>query len=276
MNREEVVRRLQELAQKLGKETLTQQDIRRSSYISEYWIRKHFKTLASALEAAGLQPSKLAIAMATSNDELLDYLADLQRRLHRQPTGADIDRDGRFSRVIFRKRFGSMQEALRRLKDRTLDQQLSAGRFEAGPAAEYLVVAELLYRGFNANRLPVDTGIDIIALKGNKAFNIQVKNISFKEGKPGNVAITVSAYERHRASDVYYIFVLNREHDRHFLILPFHKIDELIDNRVIQSKDRAPNKYRFNVLWHEDRVYINELSERAEVTIHLDAWEKIV
>ena len=134
----------------------------------------------------------------------------------------------------------------------------------------------MLYRGFNANVLPVDRGIDIVALKEGKTFSIQVKDVSFENDESGKVAITVSAYRRHRASDVYYIFVLNREQARHFLILPFHKVDELIDSGVILTRDPAMKKYRFDVLWYEGQVYINEVSERAAVTSHLNAWEKIV
>lgn len=276
MDQQEVIRRLRELAQELGKNTLTQQDLRTSQHISSYWIRKHFINLASALEAAGLQPSKLAKAMATSDDELLDYLADLERQLGRKPTTTDVDRDGNFSQAIFRNRFGSVPEAVRRLRDRARVQQLSSGRLATGAAAEYLVVSELLYRGFNANFLPVDTGIDIVALRGDRAFNIQVKNVSLEKGKSGEVAITVSAFERHRSSDVYYIFVLNWEQRRDFLILPFQKVDELIDSGVIRIKDSAAKKYRFHVLWCEDRVYINDVSERAEVTHYLHGWDKIV
>jgi hypothetical protein len=100
MNRKELIRSLRELAQELGKDTLTQKDIKESE-ISTYWVRKHFRTMASAMEAAGLQPSKLARSMATSDEELLDYLDDLQRRLGQRPTYLDIDREGRFSQRIF-------------------------------------------------------------------------------------------------------------------------------------------------------------------------------
>jgi SMC interacting uncharacterized protein involved in chromosome segregation len=117
MNREELIRKLQELAQELGKETLTQKDIK-ASEISVYWIGKHFGNMASALEAAGLQPSKLAKSMATSDDELLDYLDDLQRRLGQRPTYLDIDRGGRFSQRIFTGRFGSLENALSQLRER--------------------------------------------------------------------------------------------------------------------------------------------------------------
>jgi len=117
MDREVLLRKLGELAQELGKDTLTQRDIKESE-ISTYWIGKHFRHLASALEAAGLQPSKLAKSMATSNDELLDYLDDLQRRLGRRPIELDIDREGRFSHGIFSSRFGSLDGALAQLKER--------------------------------------------------------------------------------------------------------------------------------------------------------------
>jgi len=275
MDKEGVIKGLRQLAQELGKQTLTQKDIRASKYVSEYWIRHYFRSLASALEAASLQPSKLAKAMATSDDELLDYLTDLQRRLQKEPTIADIDRDGKFSHRVF-KRFGSLRDALWQLKERERNRQLLAGKDEKGVAAEYLVVAELLHRGFNANFLPVDRGIDIVALKEGKTFSIQVKNVSFERGRSGKVAITVSAYKRYRASDVYYVFVLDLQPTRRFLVLPFHKVEELIEIDVIPANDPAAKKYQFEVLCKGDRIYISEANERAEVTGHLDAWEKIV
>jgi hypothetical protein len=117
MNREELIRSLRELAQELGKDTLTQKDIK-DSEISVYWVRKHFRNMAFAMEAAGLQPSRLARSMVTSDDELLDYLDDLQRRLGRRPIELDIDKEGRFSHGIFSSRFGSLDGALAQLKER--------------------------------------------------------------------------------------------------------------------------------------------------------------
>jgi uncharacterized protein (TIGR02391 family) len=117
MERDEVLRGLRKLAKELGKETLTSKDIRESS-LSMYWVRMYFDHLADALEAAGLQPTPLARSMAATDDDLLDYLADLQNRLGRPPRIVDLDRDGKYGQRVFYARFGSPREALARLKER--------------------------------------------------------------------------------------------------------------------------------------------------------------
>jgi hypothetical protein len=44
-----------------------------------------------------------------------------------------------------------------------------------GSAGEHSVLSELLFRGYNASIMSVDEGLDIVATKNNKLFNIQVK-----------------------------------------------------------------------------------------------------
>jgi hypothetical protein len=44
-----------------------------------------------------------------------------------------------------------------------------------GKAGEHRVVSELLFRDYNASIMSVDEGLDIVATKDNKLFNIQVK-----------------------------------------------------------------------------------------------------
>ena len=47
----------------------------------------------------------------------------------------------------------------------SVDKSQLKSRFYYGNAAEYLVVAELLFRGYNAQKLPVDEGLDVFAVK---------------------------------------------------------------------------------------------------------------
>lgn len=44
-----------------------------------------------------------------------------------------------------------------------------------GKAGEHFVVSELLFRGYNASIMNVDEGLDIVATKEGKLYNIQVK-----------------------------------------------------------------------------------------------------
>lgn len=52
-----------------------------------------------------------------------------------------------------------------------------------GRAGECAVMSELLYRGYNANRMMVDEGVDIIAEKNNIYYYIQVKTTSVRDGR---------------------------------------------------------------------------------------------
>ena len=54
----------------------------------------------------------------------------------------------------------------------------SEGAFASGftgKAGEHLVCSELFFRGFNASIMSVDVGMDIVAVKENQLFGIQVK-----------------------------------------------------------------------------------------------------
>lgn len=52
-----------------------------------------------------------------------------------------------------------------------------------GAAGETAVISELLFREYNANRMMVDKGIDIVATKDNVYKYIQVKTSNVKDGK---------------------------------------------------------------------------------------------
>lgn len=48
-----------------------------------------------------------------------------------------------------------------------------------GKAGEYRVVSELLLRGYNANMLPMDAGVDIMAEKDSMFYQFQVRTSSY-------------------------------------------------------------------------------------------------
>ncbi len=145
-------------------------------------VKNHCLSLARPALSEEAEGEKV---FATSDDELLDYLADLQRRLGRQPTTNNIDRDDEFSSRIF-ERFGSFSDAIDQLRDQECAGQFFAGSDEKGTVTEYIVVGESLYRGFNAHFLPVDRGVDIVALKGGKIFNIQRSDCAIATNELGN------------------------------------------------------------------------------------------
>lgn len=77
-----------------------------------------------------------------------------------------------------------------------------------GKAGEHAVMAELLYRGFNASMMAVDEGIDIVASKNNEYFHIQVKTSSQSVNGKYSFFIKNSAFDANNGGKVYYILVM--------------------------------------------------------------------
>lgn len=75
-----------------------------------------------------------------------------------------------------------------------------------GTAGEFAVMSELLFRGYNASKMTVDDGIDIVASKDDKFFHIQVKTANYHPDRPFQATIRENAF-RH-SYNVFYIIVL--------------------------------------------------------------------
>jgi hypothetical protein len=145
-----------------------------------------------------------------------------------------------------------------------------------GKGAENLVVAELLFRGFNAQILQVDEGIDIVAtnLKKNELYLIQVKYTYFKEDiNSRSIAITVSSFEKNKKANVYYIFVLEHENQkRDFLIIPLQLIDHLIKNGSISSPTTS-KKINLNISYSDEETVI---IGGTDMSRYLNAWDVLL
>lgn len=75
-----------------------------------------------------------------------------------------------------------------------------------GKAGEYAVMSELLLRGYNANEMTVDDGIDVIASKNNVVYYIQVKTSVLKQNMTVIVpAIKKRSYDHYIESNMRYI-----------------------------------------------------------------------
>lgn len=77
-----------------------------------------------------------------------------------------------------------------------------------GKAGEYAVMAELLYRGYNASLMSVDEGVDIVASRNNEYFHIQVKTSAL--GVNGKYAFFIknNAFLANNGGKTFYIFVM--------------------------------------------------------------------
>jgi len=140
-----------------------------------------------------------------------------------------------------------------------------------GKAGEHLVVSELLFRGYNASIMNVDEGLDIVATKGERLYNIQVKTAN--ENKFNNYVfdLRISSFEKHNRNNTFYIFVL-RGNDTHFLVLPYLEVQKNVDqkNILVVSKGR---RYRVNIKIRNGNLHLGK--RENDMTYYMDKWESI-
>lgn len=110
-----------------------------------------------------------------------------------------------------------------------------------GSAGEMAVCSEMLFHEFNVSRMSVDDGVDVVAMKNNKTYYIQVKTVQIiKDGF--SVKIRRKSYERYNSNDCYYIIVA-RGNTNQFIIATADDIRRLVENG--------------NANWTEDYVSIS-------------------
>lgn len=258
MTKDEVISNLKKLAsQQKNKKYITLENTRSVPGL-EYYIYFHFGKLKRALQEAGVPSSKLATAMNIKSEDLLNYLKDLRDKLRHNPTVYDIGRDkeiykkyseNKLSWSIFKTRFNGLRKAIEQMdyaKDdnKTLVKETkieSHGFFQNtnrfyGEGAELHVTAELLYHEFQAANIPVDEGLDILAVKDNKTFYFQVKHKDLDSNVP--IKITKNSFERSGGGAVYFIFVLLSEEKRDFLVIPFHIVNDWIREGLAEGQGK--------------------------------------
>jgi protease II len=139
-------------------------------------------------------------------------------------------------------------------------------------AGEYFVCSELLFRGFNASIMSVDTGIDIIILKENQLIEIQVKTAKLnKKRNDYSYNIKKDSFHRNKNSNPFYIFVLRSEKENNVLILPFKEIkDKLKSNLIFENKNDI---YRVSIKFRKNKFYLKSI--KSEHEIFLNNWSLI-
>lgn len=280
-----------------------------SQIISRADLEKVFRGWARAFEAAGYKPLN---HNSISNEELFQEYARLLKLLGHYPLGIqgqkEINDNSKYSAGVFKKRFEGGLKAFAAeylkwtkknlpksvsIKDKIkineevrviisnaiIEYNPQGKRFYNGKAAEYLVVAELLFRGYNAQGLPVDEGLDVFAVKEKVLYLIQVKHSDYqKPSESGLIQLTVSSLERNRGVNVFYILVLSRKEptQRDFLIMPYSKIDELIKVGVIKHDNKAKH-ISFKILHNTQKdAFIGEYKEKCNVSRYLNAWDVLL
>jgi len=104
-----------------------------------------------------------------------------------------------------------------------------------GKAGEFAVMGELLFWGYNASAMTVDSGIDVVASKENKYFHIQVKTAAEQDGGRFNFTVKSSSFQQHHSSSMYYVFVLRRKLSNEYVIIPSSYLQVLISGGKISA-----------------------------------------
>lgn len=76
-----------------------------------------------------------------------------------------------------------------------------------GSAGEMAVCSELLFRGYNVSRMLVDEGIDVVAIRHEHTYYIQVKTITLKNTS-FSFKINEKSFSKYCNNNCYYIVVI--------------------------------------------------------------------
>lgn len=132
-----------------------------------------------------------------------------------------------------------------------VEEKMDAG--DIGAAGEHRVISELFFRGYDADKKERDKGIDIVASKKGRTFNVQVKTVTWKNG---NCVTRIGKKPFHRCDSLqmYYVFVLRDAGNR----LDFVTLSSKEIKRRIGAGDITENKagYQTRFVRRGDKVFL--------------------
>lgn len=111
-------------------------------------------------------------------------------------------------------------------------------RMFAGTAGEMAVCSELLFREYNVARMPVDDGIDIVAMKNNKTFYIQVKTIQITSDGNFSVRISSKSFDRYNGGNCFYVIVARCDRNK-YIVATANDIRRWIYHKFASQNDSS-------------------------------------
>lgn len=108
-----------------------------------------------------------------------------------------------------------------------------------GKAGEYAVMSELLFKGFNANNMAVDEGIDIIASKDNNFYFIQVKTVTLRMNRRASAKIKQKNFDRFINQQMRYVIAVRCDKEIRFFTLSNHDIQLLHHNKALSISEKT-------------------------------------
>jgi hypothetical protein len=137
-----------------------------------------------------------------------------------------------------------------------------------GTAGECAVMSELLFKGYNANRMMIDEGVDIIAVKNNYYYYIQVKTTTLRDGRI-YCSIGLDRFSQHiGVHQIRYIIVARYKDSKGmdgnmFFTFTHDEIQKYIYQHYIKRGESSINiKIKFHELSGEPLLY-----DKQEVNI---------
>ena len=127
------------------------------------------------------------------------------------------------------------------------------GSTSKGKAGEFMVMAELLFRGYNIFVPAVDEGMDMIVTKGQHASYIQVKLANKKSDRYG-ASFKIKSFERNKGNDSFYVFVLRDGEETEFVILPYSDMQKNI--ALGNIKTTKGGYYTVSISKHEGGLFL--------------------
>lgn len=123
-----------------------------------------------------------------------------------------------------------------------------------GKAGECAVMSELLFRGYNVNRMMVDGGIDLVAFNDGNYYFYQVKTVGLNNGIV-TAGIPIENFDKNRgySSQMRYVIVarykdVEHQEKNHFFIFSQDDIEREIHNRCIK---RGVQYISIKIRFHE-------------------------
>ena len=136
-----------------------------------------------------------------------------------------------------------------------------------GTAGECAVMSELMFRGYNANRMMIDEGIDIVATKDNLYYYIQVKTVALREGRI-HCQIPRYRFDQYVSNQIRYIIVARASDGNLYYTLTPRDIEMGLSGGYIKASEdtihikikfhpRSGEPFLYDEKEHEARFYAN-------------------
>lgn len=143
-----------------------------------------------------------------------------------------------------------------------------------GTAGETAVMSELMFNGYNVNRMMIDEGVDIVAAKNNIYFYIQVKTTYIENGRI-HCQINDVRYDQYIQTQMRYIIVARYNQngvDRNmFFVFNNTDIERNIYNKCIKRGQNCISiKIKFDSLTAKPILYDEK---ETDIAYHLNNFK---